>query len=282
MASVTVSHVPNSVSGAKLQEFFAFCGQIQSVEPLGADGAGFSSYRVSFTLEKALATALLLNEAELDHAEISVTEDALPPYSAAAKNSAVAEKEYSDHKVQSDTVTGDAQYDDVPQEDKPKLAIFAQILASGYHLSDKVIAEAVAIDQRNGISNRFKNFLTDLDSKYFHTDDPQSSSAQGLEKAQKQLNSLSARFQSRKYQDTLQGYFERATASPCGAKVHHFYKQVAKEVVDVHEEAKRLYQMRLESERAGNRAEEGQAVLESGQAVVESGQAAQSEKTALQ
>lgn len=241
MSSVTVSHVPNSVSATKLQEFFAFCGLIESVEPLGTDGAGFSSYRVSFTLEKALSTALLLNEAELDNVEIAVSEDTLPPYSASTQRAGVSEKEYNDNKVQHDSIsTGDLSYDDVPQEEKPKLAIFAQLLASGYHLSDKVIDKAVTIDQRNGFSTKFKSFLVNLDSKYFHTDDPQSSSSQGIEKAQNLLNSISETFQKLKYLQALQGYFDKASASPYGAKVHSFYKQVSKEVRDVHEEAKRL------------------------------------------
>lgn len=246
MSSVTVSHVPNSVSAAKLQEFFAFCGLIESVKPLGPDGDGFSAYRVSFTLEKALSTALLLNEAELDNVEINVSEDSLPPYSASSNATGVSEnKEYTDNKVQHDSIsTGDLSYDDVPQEEKPKLAIFAQILASGYNLSDKVIDKAVTIDQRNGFSTKFKNFLTNLDSKYFHTDDPQSSSAQGIEKAQNLLNSLSETFQKLKYLQALQGYFDKASSSPYGAKVHSFYKQVSKEVKDVHEEAKRLNLLR--------------------------------------
>lgn len=245
MSSVTVSHVPDSVSAAKLQEFFAFCGLIESVTPLGPDGAGFSAYRVLFTLNKALSTALLLNEAELDNVEISVAEDTLPSYSESSNVPDVSEKKEVDNKVQHDSIsTGDVSYDDVPQEEKPKLAIFAQILAAGYNLSDKVIDKAVSIDQRNGFSTKFKSFLTDLDTKYFHTDDPQSSSSQGIGKAQSLLNSISESLQKLKYLQALQGYFDKASASPYGAKVHSFYKQVSKEVRDVHEEAKRLNQIR--------------------------------------
>lgn len=239
MSSVTVSHVANSVTPEKVEQFFAFCGHIDSVKALGADGDGFSKYQVCFSLEKALSTALLLNDAELDNVEIVVKEDTLPPYSE------TKEVSDTDKKIQLDAVaTGDETYDDIAQEEKPKLAVLAQILASGYQVSDQVIDKAVEIDKRNGFSAKFTNFLNNLDLKFFHSEDPNSE----VNKAQKELNNLSASVQQLKYLQALQNYFEKASSSPYGVKVHDFYKQVSKEVRDVHEEAKRLNALKAQSQ----------------------------------
>lgn len=248
MSSVIVSHVPTSVTAAKLQEFFAFCGSIKSVNELGADGTGHSKYQVNFVLEKALSTAVLLNEAELDGVPISVvTESLLPSYDEVPKKEAGAIASgavQDDNKVQDSVHTGDENYDDISQEEKPKLAILAQLLALGYKLSDDLIAKAVKVDKKQGCSSKFKSFLNNLDTKYLHTQDPESSASKNINKAQTQFNSFSTQLQNSSYTQKLQHYFDRASASPYGAKVHKFYKQVANEVTDVHNEATRLYNLK--------------------------------------
>lgn len=170
MSSVTVSHVSKSVAAPKLKEFFAFCGVIRLVDELGADENGYNKYRVNFELEKALSTALLLNDAELDSVPIVVKEESLPSYDDLPDKQEGA----GDHKIQSlslekadaATITGDSDYDDILQEEKPKLAILAQLLALGYLLSDDLINRAVKFDNEKGYTTKFKSFLTDLDQKY--------------------------------------------------------------------------------------------------------------------
>lgn len=239
MSSVIVSHVSNSVPAAKVEEFFAFCGSIKYVNQLSPDLAGYNSFQIVFTSEKALDTALLLNEAELDGLPIVVEEEKLPEYGD------VPNKETTDNKVQSDvTKTGDSSYDDISQEEKPKLAILAQLLASGYKLSDDLIDRAIKIDKKKGFSAKFKSFLGDLDSKYLHTQDPELTAGQSINKAQGSYNSLSALISKLSYLQKLQHYYEKAQAHPYGAKIHDFYKSVAKEVKDVHAEATRLYNLK--------------------------------------
>lgn len=240
MSAVIVSHVPRTVSAAKLQLFFAFCGSIKSVNELGSDANGYQKFQVTFELEKALSTALLLNDAELDSIAIVVTEEKLPTYSE------VPSKEVGgDHKVQyDDTKTGDQEYDDISQEEKPKLAILAQLLALGYKVSDDLIDRAVKIDNQKGYSSKFKSFLSDLDSKYLHSQDPQSSTSRNLNKAQVQINSLSTTLQNLSYRQKLQHYFDKAATHPYGLKVNEFYQLLTKEVQDVHKEATRLYNLK--------------------------------------
>ncbi|KAM9917878.1 hypothetical protein OXX59_009050, partial [Metschnikowia pulcherrima] len=67
MSAVTVSNVSPAVDLYKLQEFFSFCGNVRSIDELDTDAKGHKSYQVNFTSAKAVETALLLNEAELEN-----------------------------------------------------------------------------------------------------------------------------------------------------------------------------------------------------------------------
>lgn len=51
----------------------------------------------------------------------------------------------------------------VGQEDKPRTAIVAEILAHGYALSDDVTKRAIELDNKHGLSERFKGYLSQLD-----------------------------------------------------------------------------------------------------------------------
>lgn len=249
MSSVTVSHVSTSVSPAQLKEFFAFCGVIRLVDALGKDESGYNKFQVNFELEKALSTAMLLNDAELDLVAISVKDENPPSYADLSEKKEVA----GDNKIQTlepqdktdaATITGDSEYDDILQEEKPKLAILAQLLALGYSLSDDLISRAVRFDNEKGYTSKFKFFLTDLDQKYVGSQEPGTHANRGINKALEQLNSLHQSFKGLSYHQKLQHYFEKAQASPYGARVAEFYKLLSKEVQDVHREATRLYELK--------------------------------------
>lgn len=248
MSAVTVSHVSKNVDLYKLQEFFSFCGNVLSINELETDAKGSKTYQVNFTLEKAIETALLLDDAELDGVSVKVTKSTLPTYQEAAKLG----ENVADNKIQSAKddaiITGEDSYDDISQEEKPKLAILAQLLASGYKLSDDLIGKAINVDKQKGISTTFTSFLTDLDKKFLHTQNPESSTAKSINKAQGLLSSLADLVQKSKYLKKLQHYFDRAAASPYGEKVHEFYKLVSLEVADVHKEATRLYELKKAGE----------------------------------
>lgn len=242
MSSVIASNIPSSISHEKLQEFFSFCGSIKAINVV-SKGDKTLTYEIQFQLEKALTTALLLNDAELDGVSISVKENsglAPPSYGESGPAKAV-----SDNKIQS-TTTGDAKYDDINQEEKPKYAIMAQLLALGYQLSDKLIERAIAVDKDKGYTSKFKTFLADLDAKYIHLDQPDSTANRGIERAQSTFNDLATSFNNSSYLSRLAQYFDRAASHPYGVKVHQFYQSLAKDVREVHEEAKRLTELRRE------------------------------------
>lgn len=73
------------------------------------------------------------------------------------------------------TITSDTEYTDevapsvpedhpIEQTDKPRAGIAAEYLAKGYILSDSILQRAIEIDQKQGISSRFINYLNQLDS----------------------------------------------------------------------------------------------------------------------
>lgn len=238
MSSVVVSNVPQAVTEERLKEFFSFCGMVRGIKKVSTEN-GFSKYIVSFELEKALSTALLLNDAQLDDAEIKVSEsDQPPPY-----EKGDAKVVDGDHKIQENQDTGNKRSDDVEQEEKPKYAIMAQLLASGYTISDNLIQRAIDFDHDKGYSSKFRSWLNSIDQKYIHTDEPDSPANKGLSKAQVALNDLSQNFNNSSYNQRLHYYLEKAANHPYGVKIHDFYNHLAQDVKEVHNEARRLAEL---------------------------------------
>ncbi|CAK7894077.1 hypothetical protein CAAN1_02S01024 [[Candida] anglica] len=243
--SIIASRIPKTVTTEKLTEFFSFCGKIKAVNPIKSTEEKFQSVEVIFESEKALQTALLLNEAELDGVAIKVVQaesGGLPSYSEAAPSGGVT---HGDHKFQNDALaTGDNTYDDVSQEEKPKYAIMAQLLASGYVVSDKLIDQAIKTDSEKGYSAKFMSFLENLDKKWIHSQEPQSTANKTTEQVSSKLTEWTNAFSKSGYKTKLDHYYEQATAHPYGKKVSQFYKQVAKDAKDVHAEARRLAELK--------------------------------------
>lgn len=252
MSSITASHIPKSVTTAKLTDFFSFCGKIKAINPIHSTDEKFQSVEVIFESEKALQTALLLNDAELDGVAIQVaqTKSGLPLYSAATSGSsttaaAAAATASGDHKVQTDaTHTGDDEYDDVSQEEKPKYAIMAQLLSSGYVVSDKLIDGAIKADAEKGYSTKFLSFLDKLDKKYVHSQQPESTANKTIEQASSKLTEWTNAFNKSSYRTKLDHYYDQAAAHPYGKTVSSFYKTLAKDATAVHNEARRLAELK--------------------------------------
>ncbi|CCE79838.1 Piso0_002929 [Millerozyma farinosa CBS 7064] len=237
--TIIASNIPQTVTEDKVADFFSFCGKIKSIKQIDSTEK-VKKYEVQFESEKAISTATLLNDAELDGGVIKVQQVESPPaYTEGTSDASKAAA--GDNKVQEDTTkTGDATYDDISQEEKPKYAIMAQLLASGYHVSDSLIDKAIKVDNEKGISTKFKEFLGDLDKKYVHLNEPDSTANKGIAKAQSKWSDLTTSFNKSSYSQKLSSYFEKASNSPYGAKIHDFYSHLAKDVKDVHNEARRL------------------------------------------
>ena len=171
----------------------------------------------SLTLHRAAKTALLLDSTQLGKSQVHVSQAAGLGDIAGSKDGASASKE----------AAGDG--DEISQDDKPRSRVVAEYLAHGYALSDQAIQRAIALDQKHGISSRFTNALTSFDDKYKATD-----RAKGLDESYKISHRATDAWTG------LNSYFEKAMGTPTGQKLVSFYAKGDKEVRDIHNEARRL------------------------------------------
>jgi len=212
-STVHVKNISSKTSEQEVKDFFSFCGKINnvSVTPTSSDADSLKSATVTFEKETAAKTALLLDHTKLGDTVVEV--------SAAA----------SIDQLAGDKAADKASGDDLEQEDKPRSRIVAEYLAHGYVLGDNVIERALALDQQHGISSRFTSALTSFDSKYKATD-----KAKGVDAKFGVSDKTATVFSS------LTSYYEKALGTPTGQKLAKLYDQGNKQVIDVHNEARRL------------------------------------------
>ena len=123
--------------------------------------------------------------------------------------------------------------DEITQEMKPRSRILAEYLAHGYVVGDATIEQAIELDKKHEVSSRFLDTLQNLDKKYHATD---------RAKATDQTYGISQRANS--IFGGLNSYFEQAKDTPTGKRVAKFYLLGSKEVQDIHNEARRLAELK--------------------------------------
>lgn len=169
---------------------------------------------MTFEKETAAKTALLLDNTQLGKSQVHVTSASNIDQVAASAGSTNTATEHEDH---------------ISQDDKPRARVVAEYLAHGYALSDNVIQQAINLDSKHGISSRFTSALQNFDNKYKVTDKAkETDSKYGV--SDKAYNAWAG----------LNSYFEKALDTPTGQKVRDFYAQGDRQVRDVHNEARRL------------------------------------------
>ncbi|KAM7207277.1 hypothetical protein V8F20_002339 [Naviculisporaceae sp. PSN 640] len=216
-ATVHVKNIAAKTDDKEVKDFFSFCGKITSIEVQQDATSPDSKFAtVTFEKETAAKTALLLNHTRLGDNEITVTSDATPD-------------------DQPPKTNADRDTDEITQEEKPRSRILAEYLAHGYLVADTSIKTAISLDEKHGVSARFLSTLQNLDQKYHATD---------RAKATDQSYGITARANSLLH--GLSSYFEKAKDTPTGQKIANFYVSGAKQVEDIHKEAKRLAEMKKE------------------------------------
>jgi len=211
--TVHVEGISSQTSEKEVRDFFSFCGKISnlSVTSNSNEPSSSKSATVTFEKETAAKTALLLDNTQLGPAQVHVTASAT-----LSELSATKEHETEDGN-------------DVTQEDKPRSRIVAEYLAHGYVISDQVISKAIALDKQHGISTRFTTALKSFDDKYKATD-----------KARAADDKLAVSSKATYAWNSLNSYYDKAVATPTGQKLRDFYVQGNKQVMDVHNEARHL------------------------------------------
>lgn len=230
--SSTVVHVKNishQTSDKEVRDFFSFCGKISSLSVTPTSDAADSpkSATVTFEKETAAKTALLLDNTQLGPAQVSVS-------SASSLDDIAQGKGSSDDE-------------ELAQEDKPRSRIIAEYLAHGYVIGDKAIERALALDNKHGVSSRFTNALAAFDAKYRASD-----KAKGIDASYGIIDKAAQGWRG------LTSYYEKAMGTPTGQKLAEFYTKSDKQVRDVHQEARRLADLKSGKSATGHEAAPGQ------------------------
>jgi hypothetical protein len=186
-------------------------GKITSLEITPTDAT--HSATVTFEKETAAKTALLLDNTQLGTTQVQVS---------SATGSTEDDGSHFTSNAERDS-------DEITQEEKPRSRIVAEYLAHGYVLGDQAIQRAITLDQKHGISTRFVSTVTNLNNKYHATD--KAKSVDQTYGVTPRVNTLLS---------GLTSYYEKATGTPTGQRLVNFYTSTSKQVQDVHNEARRL------------------------------------------
>ncbi|KAF8922766.1 hypothetical protein BGZ52_011038 [Haplosporangium bisporale] len=130
----------------------------------------------------------------------------------------------------------EASGENIPQENKPKVTVLAEILSAGYSLQDQIIEKGLEIDAKYGLVGMIQSYVeaakaqaknldekfhvtakaTELDNKYHVQDRVNAAVGQGID------------------------YSNQALQTAPGQKVAVVAAQVKEQIAAVHYEAKRL------------------------------------------
>ncbi|OTB09453.1 hypothetical protein M426DRAFT_79653 [Hypoxylon sp. CI-4A] len=216
-ATVLVSNINAQADDKEIKDFFSFCGKITEIKVTPGQG-DTKDASVTFEKETAAKTAQLLNNTQLKGSQITVT-----PADGKADDG-------TPH-----TTNEDRDSDEITQEEKPRSRILAEYLAHGYVVGDATLQRALELDNKHGVSNRFRDTLINLDQKYHATE-----RAKATDQSYGITNRASNLFSG------LSSYFEKATSSPTGKKLVQFYTDGQRQVQDIHTEARRLADLKKE------------------------------------
>lgn len=214
--TIHVAGLAPETSTEKLHDFFSFCGKLLSVKKEG------TTAEITFEKLSAMRTSLMLNGGTLDGAHLEVTSTTEEPKATLPTESAT--------------------HGPISQEDKPKAAIVAEYLAHGYTLGDHVVQRAIDFDHKQGISTRFLSFFNNLDKSVGNkvVGEDKTVSGKFNEGAAAVLAKTREVDQKGGVSSKFQEYYNRVMGTSVGQKVQQFYTTTHKQVVDVHEEARRI------------------------------------------
>ncbi|CAG8450424.1 4110_t:CDS:2 [Ambispora leptoticha] len=216
---IIVTGISPTASEKTVKDFFLFCGKIKEFELFKDETSDKQIAYITFERENAAKTALMLTAAVIGDSQITV------------------------RSADDPTTNGvDEVYDaeEISQEEKPKSAIFAEILAAGYQLSDHIIEKGLEYDRTYGISQRVKQWLQAITTNLWKWD----AKYKVYETITEKATEIDVKFAVQdKVKSTAAYAQDRATVAlqtPIGKRVADFYTSTTKTVADVHFEARQL------------------------------------------
>lgn len=209
--TVYVKNIDAKTEDKEIKDFFSFCGKINSLD-VTTEGETKSA-TVTFATETAARTAHLLNNTKLGANSLTVT----------------GGTSLDDEDKPHDPTTERSPDQGLSQEEKPRTRILAELLANGYMIAEHGLQAAIALDEKHHVSTKFVNTVKQLDERTHASDKA---------RAADQSYGITARANS--LLTGISSYFEKAAETPTGKKFVDFYTTSQKQVQDIHNEAKRL------------------------------------------
>lgn len=216
--TVHVKNISLQTSDKEVKDFFSFCGKITEIE-ISKSNEKSQSAVVTFEKDTAARTALLLDNTQLGENKVQISGE-------------IASEDDGAHLNRS----AEKDIDEITQEEKPRSRIVAEYLAHGYVLGDQTLQRAIDLDNKHGVTSRFISTLQKLDSKY-----------QATEKAKSVDQSYGVTPRVTNFLNGLSTYYEKAAGTPSGKKLVNFYSQTSRQVMDIHNEALRLANLKKEA-----------------------------------
>jgi hypothetical protein len=261
--AINVSGIPPSTTEQQLRNYFVFCGSISNIDfdedKTGSDPSTEPKTAViHYEKPSAVKTALMVRPS-------LVLWYILPCSAPTQLNGSLFEGGILN--VHSDAVHPDEEDEEathVPgapldQSDKPRAGIAAEYLAKGYKLSDGILQRAIHIDSEKGISKRFLNYFQSIDSSIGAKALGPEQTISGKVTSTIQTATQHARTvdEQRGYSKVAGDYYTRALGSNLGQRVRAFYTTTSKQILDIHEEARRIADEHKASQGAPEYAQEG-------------------------
>ncbi|PIA16860.1 hypothetical protein COEREDRAFT_80915 [Coemansia reversa NRRL 1564] len=158
---IVVDHIALSADEETVRKFFAFCGNVDSLE-LQKQESGYQRALIKFDTAEAANTALLLSHALIHHEAIDVT-PLFPEVSPATPPSGpgAAQGQQQPPQVSRSGTAADVNY-----EGKPALYVAHELLAAGYMLGESVLARASQFDAKYRVSDRTQTQARSMDNQY--------------------------------------------------------------------------------------------------------------------
>ncbi|KAA8895343.1 hypothetical protein FN846DRAFT_970076 [Sphaerosporella brunnea] len=225
-ATVHVSNIAPNTTEKDITNFFSFCGKIVnlSLTPTTSDPNSPLSATITFERDTAAKTAVLLDGTPLNNVPLRV------------------EAAHSIEEIAGSHLGPSADLEtsgDVAQETKPASAIMAEYLAAGYDLADSVLHRGIEFDKAHGITSKFASYLQNI----IKTVESKAHIAEKAKQAESQYH----------FTEKAKGlarYFENVLGSTgAGQKVREFYQTSEKQAMDIHNEAKRLAELKKQQRR---------------------------------
>ncbi|KAJ2617383.1 Protein vip1 [Coemansia sp. RSA 1365] len=158
---IVVDHIALSADEKKVREYFAFCGNIVSLE-LQKQENGYQRALIKFEEPGAAETALLLSHALIDCETIEVT----PLFPEATPATPPSGPGAAQGQQQPPQVSRSGTAADVNYEGKPALYVAHELLAAGHILGERVLARASQFDAKYRVSDRTQTQARSMDSQY--------------------------------------------------------------------------------------------------------------------